>query len=246
MKFLEMSMSQREGDRQVRTVSFSGIDGAGKSTQIRLLCSRLQQKGLRVRVIAFWDDVATLTWMRENTSHAIFKGDKGVGRPDAPINRRDKNVRSPLLTCIRLGIYLLDAISLYRLTRKVKRSGADYVIFDRYIYDQLANLNLHNPMVRACARAILLLTPRTDVSFLIDVDPFHARERKPEYPLEFLIQARAAYFLANHLFGVFTVIPPNSPDEVGREVFAHATRDPGLESEWPKIDIDPLPNREIG
>ena len=84
-------------------VSFSGIDGAGKSTQIRALCAAVQERGLRFKVIAFWDDVAKFTRIREGAGHKVFRGDKGVGSPSAPINRRDKNVRSRLMSCIRLG-----------------------------------------------------------------------------------------------------------------------------------------------
>jgi thymidylate kinase len=246
VKFPEMSMSQRERNRVVRIISFSGIDGGGKTTQIRLLRSRLQQRGLRVRVFAFWDDVATLTWMRENTCHAIFKGDKGVGTPAAPKNRRDKNVRSPLLTCVRLCLCLLDVVSLLWLMRKVKRSDVDCVIFDRYIYDQFANLNLQNPVVRACVRAIMLLVPRPEVAFLLDADPFQARERKPEYPIEFLIQARAAYFLLHDLMGGFTIVPPMPPEAVGDQVFAHAADDLRSQCAWPVLGVDPIPNRETG
>ncbi len=52
--------------RQPIFVSFSGIDGAGKSTQIDALRSQLIEAGLRVRLITFWDDVARLKGIREN------------------------------------------------------------------------------------------------------------------------------------------------------------------------------------
>ena len=57
-------------------VSFSGIDGAGKSTQIETLRSRVQEAGLRVMLITFWDDVARLTRLREVTGHTLFRGTK--------------------------------------------------------------------------------------------------------------------------------------------------------------------------
>ncbi len=91
-------------------VSFSGIDGSGKSTQIDALCERLREDGLRVRSIRFWDDIAMLTTLREAIGHGIFHGDKGIGSPSAPINRRDKNVRSFLMTGVRLLLYFIDTI----------------------------------------------------------------------------------------------------------------------------------------
>jgi hypothetical protein len=92
-------------------VCFSGIDGAGKGTQIQALCPEMSKEGRRVRVIRFWDDIARLTNLREATGHRIFKGDKGIGSPSAPINRRDKNAGSWPMTMVRLFIYFIDALS---------------------------------------------------------------------------------------------------------------------------------------
>src|SRR5271157_4006264 len=86
-------------------VSFSGIDGAGKSTQIESLRARLASIGLRVQLITFWEHVARLTWIREVTGHSLFKGDKGVGTPTKPVNRRDKNIRSWYMTLVRFCLY---------------------------------------------------------------------------------------------------------------------------------------------
>src|ERR1700759_1526311 len=120
-------------------VSFSGIDGSGKSTQIESLSAHMKSAGLVVRVIPFWDEIATFTSMRETTGHALFKGEKGVGSPDKPINRRDKNVQSWPMTVLRYFLYFSDAISLRRTVLKALKGNADFVIFDRYAYDELAN-----------------------------------------------------------------------------------------------------------
>ncbi|HEY1985628.1 MAG TPA: thymidylate kinase [Terracidiphilus sp.] len=205
-------------------VSFSGIDGAGKSTQIDALSSRLQKEGLRVRNIRFWDDVARLKGIRETSGHKIFKGDKGVGSPEAPIERRDKNVQSGFMTAVRLFLYSVDAISMRLAVRRALRSDADFIIFDRYTYDELANLNLRNPLVRLFIRVIMKIVPRPDVSYLLDADPLQARARKPEYPLEFLYTNRQRYMNLCALLGGITVIPPNPVPEVARQVFAHAMK----------------------
>ncbi len=204
--------------RPARLVSFSGIDGAGKSTQIANLCAHLEGAGLRVAIVTFWDDVATLKKLREEAGHKVFRGDKGVGTPEAPIERRDKNVRSPLMTVVRLGMYFLDALSLRRIARRALGSGVDVVIFDRYLYDELANLNLANPLLRGYVRALLALVPRPDPGFVLDADPEMARARKPEYPLDFLHLCRNSYLQLSAVLGGITVIPPLPLEDAKREV----------------------------
>jgi thymidylate kinase len=67
------------------------------------------------------------------------------------------------------------------------------IIFDRYIYDQLATMSLDNALARAYARLILQIVPRPDVSYVLDAIPEEARRRKPEYPLDFLHKYRHSY-----------------------------------------------------
>jgi thymidylate kinase len=220
-------MDRGEQNRSTQFVSFSGIDGAGKSTQIAALRARFEDIGLRVRVIAFWDEIATLTGVREGAGHAIFGGDKGVGTPAAPINRRDKNVRSWPMSCVRLCMYFLDALSVRRVAAKALRSGADVVIFDRYIYDELANLSLRNPLMRAYARTMLRLVPSPQISYLLDADPAQARARKPEYPLDFLCANRLAYLALSVPAGM-TIIPPLPVEDAKKEVWRHAQQELSL------------------
>ncbi len=132
----------------VKVISFSGIDGAGKSTQIEALQAHLRDLGFRTTLYTFWDNVVVFPGLREHISFKAFKGDKGVGRPNQPIRRRDKNVTAWYIVAARLFLYLLDAYSLRVAVSGSLCSGADFVIFDRYIYDELANLPLHRPTVR--------------------------------------------------------------------------------------------------
>jgi thymidylate kinase len=206
-----------DGNQQPIIVSFSGIDGAGKSTQIRNLRQRLSDTGLRVRVLAFWDDVAVLGQARGIFSHAVFKSEQGIGSPEAPVCRRDKNVRSWYMTPVRFFFYLLDALSLRSATRRLRTVPTDVIIFDRYLYDELANLRLEHRVGSMYARWLMRLVPHPDVAYLLDADPAQARERKPEYPLEFLHINREAYLALSAGAGM-TVLAPRSEEETARIV----------------------------
>ncbi len=192
----------------VKIFSFSGIDGAGKSTQIEELIQYLEGLGLRVRIFTFWDDVVVLSGLRERMSLSVFRGDRGVGSPDRPIVRRDKNVTSPFVIAFRLMLYGLDALSLSKTAYGAGNNDADVIIFDRYIYDELANLPLKYRLIRFYVRFLLALTPKPDFGFLVDADPEAACARKPEYPLEFVRCNRDAYLRIARVAGM-TVLPPS-------------------------------------
>jgi len=196
-------------------ITLSGVDGAGKSTQIETLRAALHAAGLKTRLLAFWDDVVVGVKYREGFVHKVYKSERGIGAPGKPVNRRDKNMRGWHLTAARHLLYLLDAIHLRCVLARAKKpartgeSGgvADVIILDRYIYDELANLNLHNPLSRGFIKLVQRFVPRPDVAYLLDADPTAAHERKPEYPVEFMKSCRRAYFDLAALLGSMTVIP---------------------------------------
>jgi len=123
------------------------------------------------------------------------------------------------MTCIRLALYFFDAISARTAVNKSLRSGADFVIFDRYCYDEIANLNLQSALLRRYVKLLLRFVPKLDRSYLLDADPFQARMRKPEYPLDFVYRNWAAYLEMQKLTERMIVILPGSVDDVEREIW---------------------------
>ena len=188
-------------------ISFSGLDGSGKSTQIENLTTHLHALGLKTVRLAFWDDIVVGTKYRESFVHKVYGSEKGIGEPGKPVNRKDKNVRKWYLSLARHGLYLLDAIHLCEVVARARRGSPDVVIVDRYIYDQLANLPLDNAASRWFAKTVHAFVPRPDVAYLLDADVEAARARKPEYPVEFMHKSRAAYMRLAAMLRTLTVIP---------------------------------------
>jgi thymidylate kinase len=206
-------------------ISFSGVDGSGKSTQIENLRSALQAAGFTTSLLAFWDNVVVGVKYREGFVHKVYKSERGIGAPGKPVNRRDKNMRGWHLTLARHFLYLMDALNLRRVVAREKsKSGVDVVILDRYIFDELSNLNLANPLSRRFVKFVQALVPRPDIAYLLDADPDAAYARKPEYPVEFMKKCRRAYFELAALLGNMTVIPALTLPEAKATVLKAAER----------------------
>lgn len=229
--------------RRPLLISFSGLDGAGKSTQIENLRERLAVAGLKVKLLTFWDDVVVATKYREGFVHKVYGSEKGIGAPGKPVNRRDKNVRAWYLTIARHALYLADAIHLRAVVSSALRSGHDVVIVDRYIYDELANLPLERPLSRKFLRLMEGIAPKPDIAYLLDADPVAANKRKPEYPVDFMHKCRAAYYRLASMLGNMTIIPPLPLAEAKLAVVTAC--DKAILARELEIALEP-PNRSLG
>ena len=90
----------QEAPRSPLLISFSGLDGAGKSTQIANLQQFIERHSL-TKLLAFWDNVVVLSRYREGVVHKVYGSERGVGAPGQPVNRQDQNVRRWYLTIVR-------------------------------------------------------------------------------------------------------------------------------------------------
>lgn len=205
-------------------ISFSGIDGAGKSTQIEKLRKHFESHSVPVTVLTFWDHVALFSSARSGFSRKVLQSDGQVGTPEKPANRNDKNSHSWPLLAGRSALHLLDVFRLRKIVNEARQSAENNVfIFDRYMYDQLAALPLHQWLARSFARIVLIFTPKPDISYLLDAVPEEARARKPEYPIEFMRQYRNSYLELRQLASL-SLIASASPEDVHAAILARLSK----------------------
>jgi thymidylate kinase len=204
-------------------VSFSGLDGSGKTTQIDALRDAISLLGVRSTLLTFWDDVVVAKGCREGFVHKVLGSEQGIGEPGRPVERRDKNVRSGYLVVMRHLLYLVDAVHLRIVLHRARRAEG-VIVMDRYLYDELANLPLQNRFSAAYARLLARIAPRPDLSFLLDTIPELARARKPEYSVDFMCQSRRSYFRLAQLLGGITIIPPLELEGARREILSNVLR----------------------
>jgi thymidylate kinase len=227
--------SRNASARRPLLVSFSGVDGSGKTTQIEALLAWLRDAGLTARVLRFWDDIAVLGSMRETMSHTLFRSEKGIGAPGKPVKRRDKNIRGWYMTASRMYLYFLDAARLALTMATAFRRNVDVVIFDRFLYDELANLDLSTRLGQEYSRMLLGAVPRPDVAFVLDAEPAQAQARKPEYPLDFIESNRAAYLTLVKLTEGVTLIEPLAAQDVSDRILRVVAK--ALEERSPSPDL---------
>jgi thymidylate kinase len=216
----------RLNSRRPFLITFSGIDGAGKTTQIERLTAYLEEQGLDVLKLIFWDDVAIWPNMRAgvggraaNFWNSVQKADPAGGETFTP--RNHKHIRNWYLNVARMGLYFLDVVRLHWVLADARIRNSDVVIFDRYIYDQIANVDSQSMLSRIYRRILLWLAPRPDVGLILDASPAAAFARKPEYPLDFVNRNRADFLRLRELDSRLIAIPEDSVENVSTAIIAH-------------------------
>ena len=180
-------------------ITFSGLDGAGKSTLIEWLRVALEAQRHRVAVLHLEHNVgvyAAVRRVRDGVAR-VARREAGAAMPTrAPRGRiptllgriRHAIVWSKL---VRRVIYPLDLLLFlaYRLYHEAIRRRV--VIMDRYFYDTLVDVadGRHWRLLRMLQR----LTPTPDVAVLLDVGPEESYARKRDYPVEYLRDRWQAY-----------------------------------------------------
>lgn len=206
-------------------ISFSGIDGAGKTTQIEYLSACLKQQGLRVLRLSFWDDVAVWSKMRAGVGGRALDSSQANRTGESSFSpRNNKHVRKWHLSAARAGFYMLDVTRLRTLLASELVSNSDVVIFDRYIYDQIANIHSPSFAARGYSKMLLKQTPVPDLAFVLDASPDAAFARKPEYPLEFVHRNRRAFLQLKELVPQLIVISDARAEDVRSEIIFHISR----------------------
>jgi thymidylate kinase len=189
-------------------ITFSGLDGAGKSTVIDILRTALEARQTPVVVRHMNHDIgmyAAAQALRDrilgrtpSRGHSLSRGADRDHRPAAEARTPIGDtwwlrLRYAILwnkPCRRL-IYLVDLLIFLAFRFYVERLSQSVLIMDRYFYDTL--VDVAGPHSWAWARLLERLTPTPSLAVFLDTRPEVAFARKGEHSIDYLAQRSSAY-----------------------------------------------------
>lgn len=186
-----------------RTIVLSGVDGAGKSTQIKLLLDEMQNRGLEAKSLwCRWDPLLAKPAVRVLGIVAARKAtipslqDSEAATSSVADTRRAIRARLLNLRVVALiwrALLVLDyGMRLAPAVRKARRTN-DVLLLDRYWQDVMVDFSYGGDLADPPALLRRLL-PDADGIVILDVPESLALKRKTDTPdLPYLSERRRLY-----------------------------------------------------
>ena len=187
-------------------ITFSGLDGAGKSTLIEFLTTTLEGRRQPVTVLHLNDQVGVYAFLRglRNRLRGAREDALAPGAPDPKSQKLQRSgprglrgalsrLRTVLLwnKGLRRLLYPLDLAIFVCYRAYLERAKGRVLIMDRYFYDTLVDLTNGRP--GPWTLLLERLTPRPTVPVFLDITPEESFRRKREFTIEYLSRRADAY-----------------------------------------------------
>lgn len=178
----------------MQIIAISGLDGSGKSTQIQMLKTYLENQGKKIFYFHAIEFSLANKISHFKRKYCIICKIKGACKIK---NEQEKSVTKANWLQIKLRKIFLR-IDLWRfelLCNKLQKEGYDYILSDRFFQDTIINIAYleKSKDIKSITSYDLRLT--SYYSFYLQTDPqeIMRRERQPDQGLQYLIDKKKLY-----------------------------------------------------
>jgi thymidylate kinase len=169
------------------TLTISGVDGAGKSTVLKMLKSKLEEERYQVIVLRHRPSIFPII-------SAWFKGKKAAEAEAAIRLPRQGSNNSVLLSIPRYAYYLLDYLIGYWIIRIKYLSRGYIVLYDRYYFDFIADPKRSNILLPGWITTLMYtFVHKPELNIFLFAGPDVILKRKQELSYTVIEQLTSRY-----------------------------------------------------
>ena len=190
-------------------ITFSGLDGACKSTLTEWLKETLERQGRRVAVFHMNDHVGAYAYVRTLRNWLFGGPPRGFAAPgeaETPggyagategarqsLRERLWRLRVAIVwkKPLRRLLYTLDLLVFWGYRLYLEKGKRQILIMDRYFYDTLVDVSDGRNWF--WIRVLQRITPTPEVPVFLDIGPEESFRRKGEYSVPYLRKRWDAY-----------------------------------------------------
>jgi dTMP kinase len=188
-------------------ISFSGLDGSGKTQHAMVLRQALRSCDLDARY--YWSRCGTsgLTNLFSRHTPKVLTGNKTIQDNIPGTQGRREKLHNPFLRFVWSCLAITDTVTGYFFHVRLPLLTGKIVICDRYVYDATAeiisSLTTLNWLNRLSINMMIASVPKPDFAYFLDVPERIINERKDiKNDITYLSEMRSVYTKLANRYGL--------------------------------------------